>query len=280
MTDATELIRQAANRLRQAGVASPEYDARALLAHVLVVPLGQLALVDQVEDADRARFEELISDRAARVPLQHLTGVAHFRQISVAVGPGVFIPRPETELLAGWAIERAAECESPMVVDLCSGSGVIAKAIADELPGAEIHAVELDLEAFSWCQRNLADTGVIAHQGDMSEALAHLDGQVDVVVCNPPYVPLSAFDGVDEEARRHDPAVALFSGDDGLEAMRALERRAATLLRPGGWLGAEHADLQGEFAPAVFAQTGCWDQVRDHQDLAGRPRFVTARLAR
>jgi release factor glutamine methyltransferase len=280
MTDPRQLLRSAAARLQAAGVPSPEYDARLLLAHVLDVELGGLALLDDVDSDSATRFDELITARTQRVPLQHLTGVAYFRTISVAVGPGVFTPRPETELLAGWAIERAQEMEAPVVVDLCTGSGAIAKAIAAEVPHARVHAVELDPDAFAWAQRNLAGTGVDLSRGDLADALPELDGQVDVVVCNPPYVPLTAFDGVDQEAREHDPPLALFSGEDGLEAMRALEHRAAELLVTGGWLGAEHADVQGEAAPAVFARSGSWEQVRDHRDLAGRPRFVTARLAR
>ncbi len=280
MSEVRRLLTEAATILSAAGVPAPEYDARVLLAHTLGVELGRLSLVEEVSANVRERFTELVEQRAQRIPLQHLTGVAHFRTISVAVGPGVFTPRPETELLAGWAIERARDLPAPVVVDLCTGSGVIAKAIAVEVPNAQIHAVELDPDALIWAQRNLFGTGVDLSQADLAHALPELAGGVDVVVCNPPYVPLTAFDGVDREAREHDPALALFSGEDGLEAMRALERRARHLLRPGGWVGAEHADVQGESAPAMFSGSGHWEQVRDHRDLAGRARFVTARLAR
>lgn len=280
MAEPRQLLREAASRLQAAGVPSPEYDARLLLAHVLDVGLGNLALLEQVDPDSVARFDALISARSQRIPLQHLTGVAHFRTISVAIGTGVFTPRPETELLAGWAIDRAKEVREPVVVDLCTGSGAIAKAIAAEVPDARVHAVELDPDAFTWAQQNLAGTGVDLSHGDLADAFVELDGLVDVVVCNPPYVPLTAYDGVDREAREYDPPLALFSGEDGLEAMRALERRATQLLQPGGWLGAEHADVQGETVPAIFARSGNWKQVRDHRDLAGRPRFVTARLAR
>jgi release factor glutamine methyltransferase len=146
--------------------------------------------------------------------------------------------------------------------------------------GATGHAVELDHAAVGWAARNLAGSGVHLVEGDMAECLHELDGTVDVVVCNPPYIPLEAWEGVAPEARDHDPALALWSGGDGLEAMRVLERAAARLLRPGGWVGAEHADVQGESAPAVFAGSGRWSDVRDHRDLAGRPRYLTARLAR
>jgi release factor glutamine methyltransferase len=166
------------------------------------------------------------------------------------------------------------------VVDLCTGSGAIAKAVADEVPGATVHAVELDEAAYSWAVRNLAGTGVDLRQGDLATAFDDLAGSVDVITCNPPYIPLDAWESVAPEARDHDPHLALFSGADGLDAVRVLERRAAVLLRPGGVVGFEHADVQGESAPAVFAATGRWTDVRDHADLAGRPRYTTARLAR
>lgn len=275
------LRRSAAARLREAGVGSPEWDADELLAHVLGTTRLQLVMVDEVDRAHAERFEQLVARRAAREPLQHLTGTAAFRHVELAVGPGVFVPRPETELLAGWAVDRARELDSPVVVvDLCTGSGAIARALADEVPEARIHAVELDEGAFDWASRNLSGVGVDLRLGDMATAFDDLAGTVDVVTCNPPYIPLDAWESVAPEARDHDPQVALFSGADGLDAFRVLERRAALLLRPGGVVGAEHADLQGESAPAVFTGTGRWTEVTDHRDLAGRPRFVTARLAR
>jgi release factor glutamine methyltransferase len=166
------------------------------------------------------------------------------------------------------------------VVDLCTGSGAIALSIATEVPEAEVHAVELSEDALAWAERNLAGHGVDLRQGDLADAFADLGGEVDVVVCNPPYIPLDAYETVAPEARDHDPHLALFSGEDGLTAIRVLETTAARLLRPGGVVGAEHADLQGESAPAVFSGAGRWREVRDHADLAGRPRFLTARLAR
>lgn len=271
-----DLLAAAARRLRGAGVPSPEHDAAELLAHVLGTDRGGLALLDAVGPADLERYDDLLIRRAAREPLQHLTGVAWFRHVSVAVGPGVFVPRPETELLAGWAVAAAEPQPAPVVVDLCTGSGVIAKSLAGEVPHAVVHAVELDERALGWAARNLAGTGVHLHQGSLADALPELDGSVDVVVCNPPYVPLEAWESVAPEARDHDPHLALFSGDDGLEAIRLLERTAARLLRPGGVLGAEHADVQGSSAPAVLAATGRWHEVRDHPDLSDRSRYVTA----
>jgi release factor glutamine methyltransferase len=278
------LVAAAATRLRDAGVASPEHDAAELLAHVLDTTRGQLFLVAEVPAAAEQRYDDLVARRAAREPLQHLLGTAHFRHVSVEVGPGVFVPRPETELLAGWAVEQAqavaATGRRPLVVDLCTGSGVIAKSIADEVPEAEVHAVELDPAAHAWAERNLAGTGVDVRLGDLTAAFDELAGRVDVVVSNPPYVPLEAWESVATEARDHDPHLALFSGDDGLDAIRELERRGVVLLRPGGVIGIEHADVQGESAPAVFSGSGRWEEVRDHRDLAGRPRYLTARRPR
>ena len=278
------LLRDAAARLAAGGVASPDHDAAELLAHVLGTTRGRLPLVEEVAAAHVAAYDVLVGRRAAREPLQHLTGTAAFRHVELAVGPGVFVPRPETELLAGWAVDRAgevlAEGRSPVLVDLCTGSGAVAASLADEVAAAEVHAVELDPDAHAWAERNLAGTSVDLRLGDMAGAFPELDGTVDVVACNPPYIPLEAFASVAPEARDHDPSLALWSGEDGLDAMRVLEREAARLLRPGGWVGAEHADVQGESAAQVFLDAGRWSQVRDHQDLAGRARFVTARLAR
>ena len=274
------VLAAAVERLRAAGVASPEHDAAELLAHVLGTDRGRLVLVDEVEPRAVTSYDALVARRATREPLQHLTGSAWFRHVELAVGPGVFVPRPETELLAGWAVEQALALDEPVVVDLCTGSGAVAKAVAHEVPHAHVHAVELDPDAHAWAERNLAGTGVDLRLGDMATELEELLGTVDVVVCNPPYVPLEAWESVSPEARDHDPHLALFSGQDGLDALRVLERRAAVLLRAGGVLGAEHADVQGASAPEVLSRTGRWRDVRDHHDLAGRARFVTARLAR
>jgi release factor glutamine methyltransferase len=280
VTGTREVLQGATARLHEAGVASPEHDAAELLAHVLGTERPHLALVDDVPEAALTAYDALVERRAAREPLQHLTGTAWFRHVSVEVGPGVFTPRPETELLAGWAIEALRRMAHPVVVDLCTGSGAIAKSVADEAADARVHAVELDEAAHAFAERNLAGTGVDLRLGDAFTAFDDLLGQVDVVVCNPPYIPLDAWESVAPEARDHDPHLALFSGADGLEAIRRLAVRAADLLRPGGLLGVEHADVQGESVPAVLMDTGRWSEVRDHADLTGRARFTTARLAR
>lgn len=253
-------------RLRAAGVPSPEVDVRELVEHAEATGEDLMALVDR---------------RAAREPLQHITGKAYFRYETLEVGPGVFVPRPETEVLAQWAIDQAREVGAgAIVVDLCTGSGAIARSVAREVAQARVYAVELGDQAVEYAARNLAGTGVELVHGDMADAFGELDGSVDVVVANPPYIPLEAFESVAAEARDFDPGLALWSGQDGLDAMRVVEGVAARLLKPGGVVGAEHADVQGESAPAVFAAAGRWSQVRDHLDLAGRPRFTTARLAR
>ncbi|MEO6470992.1 MAG: peptide chain release factor N(5)-glutamine methyltransferase [Aeromicrobium sp.] len=273
------MLATATKRLTGAGVASPRNDAELLLSHVTGVPRAVLIRSASPNEFQYAAYKALIERRANREPLQHLTGTATFRYVDLDVGPGVFIPRPETELLAGWAIERAKTLESPVVVDLCTGSGAIALSLVDEVPGARVHAVELDEQAFEWAHRNLAGTGADLRQGDMAEAFLDLDGTVDIVVSNPPYIPLDAWESVEAEVRDHDPSLALWSGDDGLDAMRILESAAYRLLKPGGVVGAEHADAQGESAPAVFTEAGRWSAVRDNVDYAGRPRFVTARRA-
>lgn len=280
MTEVRRLLAVASARLRAAGVGSPEHDAAELLAHVLGTTRAGLVVAGDPSAEREREYDALVARRVAREPLQHLTGVVGFRHVELAVGPGVFVPRPETELLAGWAIERARDLADPVVVDLGTGSGAIARAVLDEVPHARVHATELDEDALIWARRNLEGTGADLRHGDLAHAFPDLDGSVDVVVSNPPYIPLEAWESVAPEARDHDPHLALFSGEDGLEAMRVLERTAARLLRPGGVVGAEHADVQGVSAPAVFASAGRWRDIADHRDLAGRPRFVTARLAR
>ena len=270
------MLASATAMLDAAGVASPAVDAELLLSHVTGVPRLKLRICAKPTPKQNREFAALVARRAAREPLQHLTGIAAFRYRELIVGPGVFIPRPETELLAGWAIARLGELAEPVVVDMCSGSGAIAAAIVDEVRSARVFAVELDESAFAYAQRNLAGTGVDVRQGDIADAFADLDGCVDVVVANPPYIPLGAWESVETEARDHDPSLALWSGDDGLDTIRVVEQAAFRLLKPGGVVGCEHADVQGESAPAVFVAANRWSEVRDNPDLGGRPRFVTA----
>jgi release factor glutamine methyltransferase len=279
------LLGDAARRLAEAGVESPRVDAELLLAAVLGVPRARLLTLDDVHEDDAARFAALLAQRADRVPLQHLTGRAPFRHLELAVGPGVFVPRPETEQLVGWALDRLAGLAEPVVVDLGSGSGAIALSLAHEHPGARVTAVERDAGAIEWTRHNAAaraaagDRPVEVVAGDMTDPalLRELDGGVDLVVSNPPYVPDGA--RVPREVADHDPPMALWGGPDGLDVVRGLLGTAGRLLRPGGWLGIEHADQQGGSLPAVVRAHGGFTDVEDHPDLAGRPRFTTARRA-
>jgi release factor glutamine methyltransferase len=289
-------IEQAAARLADAGVPSPRADAELLAAHLLHVPRSEvtrLALLGGTEEP--AGYADLVAERARRVPLQHLTGRAPFRDLELAVGPGVFVPRPETEDVAGAAIDAAravlAAEGSVLVVDLCAGSAAIALAVATEVPASEVIAVEVSEPARAWAAANIAAIApgqVDLRPGDVAdpgaaEALADVAGRVDVVVSNPPYVPPGQ-EPIDPEVRDHDPEVALYGGGpDGLAVPRAVIALAARLLRPGGLLVMEHADVQGDRLLAALgsressAPAGAWTEVADHPDLAGRPRFVTAR---
>ncbi|MBM7776516.1 release factor glutamine methyltransferase [Actinokineospora baliensis] len=275
-------IRDAERILTAAGVDSPRTDAELLASHVLGVERGRLVLVPLVSSEQVDELAGLVRRRAAREPLQHLTGTVAMGAIEVSVGPGVFVPRPETELLFAWALAALEGVHSPVVVDLCTGSGVLALAVAQARPDAVVHAVDVDLSALAWARRNAdarvtaGDTGIRLHHGDVTEPglLSELDGQVDLVLCNPPYVP----DGteVPPEVAAHDPAHAVFSGPDGLTVIRSVVSLAARLLRPGGHLAIEHDDTHGESVPALLGARRVLSTVESHVDLAGRPRFATA----
>ncbi|WP_109473831.1 peptide chain release factor N(5)-glutamine methyltransferase [Ornithinimicrobium cavernae] len=287
MRAASDVVRAAARELTEAGVASPRVDAETLLAHVLgreVADLRRALLLDeQVGEAEHTAYRQLVEQRASRMPLQHLTGVAHFRRLTLRVGPGVFVPRPETEVLVDLALDALRGAgESPVVVDLCTGSGAIALAVADEWPTARVHAVELSEDAHAWAAANVAATAlsVDLRLGDASSAFEELRGRVDVVLSNPPYIPPGSVP-VDPEVRDHDPEVALYGGgEDGLAVPLAVAARAAELLVPGGVLLMEHADVQGEALVRRLRATGAWGDVADHPDLTGLPRVTRAVRAR
>jgi release factor glutamine methyltransferase len=280
VTQRREALARAAWRLRDAGVASPDHDAEAMLADLLDVPRFRLGLVDELTPTELKAFDAMVVRRARREPLQHILGHATFRYVDVEVGPGVFVPRPETEALAGWAIDHLRQLRAippgPIAVELCAGSAAMALSLATEVSEVTVHAVEISDGAIAYATRNLNGSGVHLHQGDIASAVPSLDGSVDVVVANPPYIPLTAYDSVDAEARDYDPPLSLWAGGDGLDMVRQVEQVAARLLRAGGVVGCEHADVQGEAATAVFSRSGRWTEVRDRADLAGRPRFVTA----
>jgi release factor glutamine methyltransferase len=273
------VLAAAERELAAAGVASPRFDAESLAAHALRVQRGQLVLHPRI-DPDAARvLRALVARRAAREPLQHLLGTAVLGPVEVAVGPGVFTPRPETELLLEWGVAQLRDVASPLVVDLCTGSAALALAIAATRPDAVVHAVDVDPDALAWARRNIDAHGgrVALHAGDVrtSDLLPDLAGRVDLVVCNPPYVPDAT--PVPPEVRAGDPAVAVFGGPDGLAVTPAVAARAATLLRPGGAFAVEHDDTHADAVPALLRARPELCDVEEHVDLNGRPRFATAR---
>ena len=270
-------------RLAEAGVESPRTDAELIAAHLHGVSRAELHLVP--DSRFDPRFWDDIARREAREPLQHITGVAYFRYLELAVGPGVFVPRQETEVMTGWAIEQLAAMDvaEPVVADLGTGSGAIALSIAQEVPRAHVHAVEADPLARGWAARNVARVAeasphtagrVRLHFADFASALSELDGQVDLVVSNPPYIPIGAW--VPPEVGEYDPATALWGGADGMDAVHVVEATARRLLRPGGLVAVEHGAQQGPAVYWVFAEETGWRDTRNHVDLAGRDRFVTA----
>jgi release factor glutamine methyltransferase len=280
------LLDHAVAVLTTARVPSPEADSELLVAHVLGLSRGQVqaraVTGTQVDAEQRHAVLELVERRAAREPLQHLTGVAAFRSLELRVGPGVFVPRPETELVAQVAIDAllAMPGGSPRAVDLGTGSGAIALALATEVPHAEVFAVEVSPRAFIWARENVervAAPNLRLVFADLAAALPELDGTVDVVVSNPPYIPLGAVPR-DPEVRLHDPEIALYGGADGLDVVRAVSTTARRLLRPGGTLVLEHGELQGADIRALLTADG-WRAPATTRDLLGRDRATTAHLA-
>ena len=279
---ADRLLREAAAAFDAAGVPTPQVDAELLLAWATDTSRGAVQARAMTGGAIAAehveRFRHAVARRATREPLQHITGEAYFRALTLAVGPGVFVPRPETEGVVQFGIDalRAVPVPSPVAVDLGSGSGAIAIAMDTEVPNAVVYAVERSPEALPWTRRNIDAHGgtVRLVEGDLADALPELDGTVSVVVSNPPYVPDDAVP-IDPEVRDHDPAVALYGGPDGLDAVRALADTAWRLLVPGGVLVIEHAEPQGAGVREVLARRG-FRSPETHVDLTGRDRTTTA----
>jgi release factor glutamine methyltransferase len=267
-------VQSAVQQLRAAAIASAESDAQALLD----------ATVRRQGGAEL--FRELVDRRRRREPLAHLTGEVEFRGLRLQVGPGAFVPQPETESVVEWAVDWLTHLAQsgvarPRVVDLCTGAGTVALGVAAGAPWAEVHAVEIDPAALRWAERNVASTGarVTLHLADARDAFPDDAGTFDLVVSNPPYVAIGELAALKTEVGAHDPQVALRAGDDGLDLVRIVETTARRLLRPGGCVIVEHSDRQGETAPAVFAAAGSWTAITDHRDHEGRDRFVTALLA-
>lgn len=275
MTRLGPAIDAAEMALAEAGVGSPRTDAELLAAHAAGTDRGRLAFTDAGPEF-RDRYDGLVAQRAKRVPLQHLTGTAAFGPVTVHVGPGVFIPRPETESLLEWAVAQRLS-DSPTVVDLCTGSGALALALSRQWPAARVIAVDDSEDALAYAKRNTAGTPVELIAADVTAPglLAELDGQVDLVVANPPYIPDGA--ALEPEVAEHDPAHALFGGPDGMAVIDRIVDLAARLLRDGGHCAVEHDDTTSARTVEAFTRTQRFVDVTARNDLAGRPRFVTAR---
>jgi len=279
-----DAVREATAVLAAAGVPTPRVDAELLAEHLLGVGLGRLRAMMLGDSPAPEGYADLVAERAQRIPLQHITGVAHFRYLELAVGPGVFIPRPETEsvvqLVLDWlkGTGRLRGRAHAKVVDLGTGSGAIAGSIAHEVPGAEVHAVEYSEFAHAWAAKNLLPLGVHLIRGDLRDALAEQNGTFDVVVSNPPYIPAEAIPN-EPEVALHDPPEALYGGGaDGMELPTAVAASAARLLVPGGLFVMEHAEVQSEWIAAMLGRAGVFAEVATHRDLNGKDRATSAVL--
>ena len=261
--------------LAQAGLDSARTDAELLAAHVLGVERGRLSFADVPEEFFD-RYSDAVSTRVRRVPLQHITGMAPFGPLRLEVGPGVFIPRPETEALLEWALAQDLP-DDAVIVDVCTGSGALGVALATARPGARVTGIDIDPAALNYARRNAAVTTMSVVQGDVVDGglLADLAGTVDLVVSNPPYVPSGAV--LEPEVLEHDPVHAVFGGPDGMAVIVPLVARAADWLKSGGLLAVEHDDTTSETTIDAINATGLFEQLAPHADLAGRPRFVTGR---
>jgi release factor glutamine methyltransferase len=274
-----DAVREATAVLSDAGVPTPRVDAELLAEHLLGVGLGRLRAMLLGDSPAPEGYAELVAERAGRVPLQHITGVAYFRHLELQVGPGVFIPRPETESVVQLVIDHVAGMSHPKIVDLGTGSGAIAGSIAHEVPGAEVHAVEFSIFAHAWASRNLEPLGVTLIQGDLRNALSELNGSFDVVVSNPPYIPAEAIPN-EPEVALHDPPEALYGGGaDGMELPTAAAASARRLLKPGGYFVMEHAEVQADWITGMLRRAGRWQDITTHFDLNGKERATSAVLA-
>lgn len=281
-----QLVDGATAVLTEAGVPSPRHDALALAAHALGIAHLELALAPPVTAELVARLTELLERRRRREPLQQIVGSTVFRYVTLQMAPQVFVPRPETEVVAGAAIEEVQRLvdageQHPLVLDLCCGSGAIAASVDSET-GARVVAVDASPEAVELTRVNLAAVGkpgVRVELGDVQDdaLLADLEGQVAVLVANPPYIPPDAVP-IDPEVRDHDPDLALYGGGaDGLSLPAAVVQAATRLLRLGGLLVMEHAESQGEGTRALAEQAGGFAEIATETDFTGRDRYLRAR---
>jgi release factor glutamine methyltransferase len=274
MTSLRQVIDAAEVALAEAGVGSPRADAELLAAHVAGTDRGRLAFTDAGEDFQE-RYDGLVVQRAKRIPLQHLIGTAAFGPITVHVGPGVFTPRPETESMLEWAVAQPLST-TPVIVDLCTGSAPLALALAKSWPDARVIAVDDSEDALGYARRNTAGTPVEVIKADVTAPglLAELDGQVDLLVANPPYIPDGA--ELEPEVAEHDPAHALFGGPDGMTVINRIVDHAARLLRANGRVAVEHDDTTSARTVEAFTRTGQFVDVYPRRDMTGRLRFVSA----
>jgi release factor glutamine methyltransferase len=275
MTNLASFLKETAERFRIAGIASYQADAEVLIAHFLDCSRGELiakAFVDQAFKPSEALIYA-IERRAKREPLQHLTGVAHFRDLSLFVGPGVFIPRPETESVVSIGLSFMEARVNPKALDIGTGSGAIAIALATET-GARVDAIEKSDVAAGYAQKNIVASGATVNLmvGDFRELKLDF-GSYDLVISNPPYIPQSAVP-VDPEVRDYDPELALYGGEDGLDLIRELIELSYLLLAPSGMLVLEHADGQSDMVCELLLAN--WQNVRAHPDPTGRLRSVSA----
>ena len=268
-------IESATMLLADAGIDSARYEAEELAAHLTGTERGRLPLIDSPDDTFFDRYHAAIAARSRRVPLQHITGTAAFGPLRLLVGPGVFIPRPETEAILEWATAQHLP-EAPVIVDLCTGSGALAIALAQHWPEARLLGIDDSDAALEYARKNSAGTKVELLHADVTKPglLTDLDGQVDLVVANPPYVPDGA--PVEPEVSHYDPSHAVFGGADGMTVVNAIVRLAGRWLRPGGFFAVEHDDTTSSLTCELISGTELFDDVVAQTDLTGRPRFVTA----
>jgi release factor glutamine methyltransferase len=269
-------IDSATTLLADAGIDSARYDAEELAAHFAGTERGRLPLLGPPDDTFFDHYNAAVAARSRRVPLQHLTGTAAFGPLTLSVGPGVFIPRPETEAMLEWAVAQALPAK-PLVVDVCTGSGALALALARHWPDARVIGLDDSDAALGYARRNAAGTPVEFVCADVTDpgVLTELDGHVDLVVSNPPYVPDGA--KLEPEVIDHDPPHAVFGGPDGMAVIPAVARLAGRLLRPGGLFAVEHDDTTSSMTAETIGSTELFVDVVARTDLTGRPRFVTAR---
>lgn len=276
MTTLRQAIDAATAALARAGIDSPRVDAELLAAHVAGTDRGRLAVLASPDEDFFGRYDQMIAARSRRTPLQHIIGTAAFGPLCLNVGPGVFIPRPETEALLEWVTSQPLPPD-PLIVDLCTGSGALAIALARQWPGARVIAVDDDSTALGYARRNAEATTVELILADVTTPglFPELTGTVDVVVANPPYIPVGA--ELEPEVALHDPSHALFGGADGMAVIAPIVRHAAGWLKTGGLLAVEHDDTTSDHTTQIVRGTKLFTSVEAHRDLAGRPRFVTAR---